>query len=543
MVADVVVRRCILTIRGRGGWGWGTDCSRYLAAVVPSIEQALVRVLRDCEIDPAVDVWVEEPISVTWRRDGTLPDDVRQRLVDIVRRAAEGAGAAAPTPAADAAPAARAEQPAVSVMLPVPVPEVDAGTAVAGLLSAWSQSGRLRRIVASWPTETVAQWVESVRQAAQGPDRAELTRSACAAIADVVLADEQWPAEHVREVDRLLVLVGALTAAAGSRPIGSATFEQAVALAGFEPAVRDNQAEVAADVVAEDGADTPEAEPAVAVQLRWALQSDLPRRAVVPGLPFLVVVQLSRIGYLDALVAVTEAAQAPAAAQLVAAGLAGKVLPPPERGWRRQQAEAAAVAAAAGIPRRDMDAAVQALRADAERLVPPLTSALTALYAAGRSAADEVVVTATPDGVMCGEAAGALPIAWLPDPEALDAVVDQLGRPPLVHDDLFAPLVQQLAVRSAFPHLDVPALERHVGAAVGAALGSLAQELWGTDTADAPLLALERFADLEVELRLNDALAVAVPRGQRWLDLSRAGLLDRWAIPWSPGGYWELVTW
>ena len=64
MVADVVVRRCILTIRGRGGWGWGTDCSRYLAAVVPSIEQALVRVLRDCEFDPAVDVWVEEPMSV-----------------------------------------------------------------------------------------------------------------------------------------------------------------------------------------------------------------------------------------------------------------------------------------------------------------------------------------------------------------------------------------------------------------------------------------------------------------------------------------------
>ena len=48
MPADVLVRHCTLTVRGRGGWGWGTDCTSYLAAAIPAIEQALERVLPDC---------------------------------------------------------------------------------------------------------------------------------------------------------------------------------------------------------------------------------------------------------------------------------------------------------------------------------------------------------------------------------------------------------------------------------------------------------------------------------------------------------------
>jgi hypothetical protein len=78
---------------------------------------------------------------------------------------------------------------------------------------------------------------------------------------------------------------------------------------------------------------------------------------------------------------------------------------------------------------------------------------------------------------------------------------------------------------------------------VATALGSLSQELWGERHADAPQLALDRLADLEVELRLDATIAVAVPRGQRWLDLRRVGLLDRWVVPWAPGGFWDLVTW
>jgi hypothetical protein len=505
-----------------------------------------MRVMHDCEIDPALDVRVEEPMSVTWRPDGTLPDEVRHRLVDIVRRAAEGAGAASPAPAGGGAAtdALGGRPPAEPTAVPLPVPSRPPGAALARLLADWSQSGRLRLIAASWPADAVAQWLESMRRVSARSGGVELTRSACASIADLVLADDQWPAGKVRDDDRLLVLVGALVAAAGGRPIGPVTFGQAAASAEVEPRRPDGQVDRASGpAVAADPAPPEPGKAAADLRPDGTRRSDLPRRVVVPGLPFLVVVQLSRIGYLDALTAIAEGAQAPAAAQLVAAGLAGKVLPPPGRGWRRTRAEADAVAAAAGLPPRDVDAVVEALSADAGRLVPPLTSALAALYAAGRSATDEVVVTESPHGVVCGEPAGALPIAWLSDLAELDLLVDQLGRPPVTHDVLFAPLLEQLACRTAFPRLDLAALERHAGAAVGTALGSLAQELWGADTVDAPMLALGRLADLEVELRLDDVLAVAVPRGERWLDLGRAGLLDRWAVPWSPGGYWELVSW
>ncbi len=271
------------------------------------------------------------------------------------------------------------------------------------------------------------------------------------------------------------------------------------------------------------------------------------RRTVAPGLPFLVLVQLGRIGYLDAVAAIGSATGEPLAAQVVAAGLAGKVLPAPQRGWRRDTAELEAVAAASGLPPDDVDALAHALRNEVRVCVPPLESALIALYAAGRAASDEVVVTSTAEGVVFGEPGGSLPIGWLSDRRGLDGALAQLGGPPVRRTDTFATFMSELAARTAFPHLGLTGLERHLGAAVGAALGSIAQELWGVETAgageDAPLLALERLGDLEVELRWDDVLAVAVPRGRRWLDLGRAGLLDQWAVPWAAGGVWELVSW
>jgi hypothetical protein len=527
--ADVVVRHCTLTVRGRGGWGWGTDSSVYLAAALPAIEQALERVLRECDLDPDADVRIDEPVRLFWRRDGTLPDELRQVLVTQIRRRAESVGEAHALPTSTATSAAADSDVADPSAVPPANTAVDRARAVASLLAAWSQSGRMQEIVASWPYAVVEIWLEAVRTMADGAEGADLEAPDVAAIAQVVLAEERWLGERTRAEDRLLVLLAALVAAAGSRPLGRKMFEAAAILTH------------AADLP--PGPNREEAEADKPIRLPGTPGIGTHRRVVVPGLPFLVTVQLSRIGYLDALVAVAEAVGEPAAAQVVVAGIAGKVLPPPEQGWRRRQPETDAVAGVAGLDPDDIDSAAYALRGEFELMVSPLQSALISLYAAGRSGATEVVVTDTSDGAICGEADGALPIVWLSDIGELDLVLDQLGGPPLRQADMFAPLARELAGRSGFPHLDVPGLERHAGAAVGAALGSIAQELWGTEMPNAPLLALERLADLEVELRFDEVLTVAIPRGQRWLDLGRAGLLDHWAIPWATEDHWELVSW
>jgi hypothetical protein len=540
---DVVVRRCTLTVRGRGGWGWGTDPERYLALALPAIEQALDRVLGECDLGPDADLHLAEPVRLAWGRDGRLTDEAREALVERIRRAAEAARPA--PPAAGQAPAGPATEPESE---PEPAPPADADsaggvTAVPRLLAEWSRSGRLPRIVAAWPAAVARRWLTTAATAATDPDAVELAEPAVAAIADMVLAPAALPAPDARAVDRLLVLIGALAAAAGDRPIGPATLDRAAARAGGvrSPPAGD-AGRPAAPPAPAAGAEDTAAGGAAPGRPPPRPPRPSPRRAV-PGLPFLVLVQLGRIGYLDAVWAAAAAAGDPRLARLAAAGLAGKVLPPPARGWRRRGPEDEAVALVAGLAAGEADPLAHAAAGQAELLLPPLQSALVALYAAGHSSGDEVVVSATSHGVVCGEAAGTLPIAWLPDGADPAPVLDQLGRPPSRWGGLFAPLAAELATRLAFPHADLPGLERHLGAAAGTALGSLAQELWGTGTADAPLLALDRLEDLEVEARPGRVLEVAVPRGQRWLDLRRAGLLDRWAVPWAAAGHWELVTW
>jgi hypothetical protein len=543
MAPDVVVRRCTLTVRGRGGWGWGADPDRYLALALPAIEQALDRVLGECDLGPDADLHLAEPVRLALGRDGRLTDEAREALVGRIRHAAEVAGRAPPAPGhAPARPAAATEPEP-----PPPPAEPAAGgvTAVPRLLAEWSRSGRLPGIVAAWPAAVARRWLAAAATAATGPGAVELAGPAVAAIADVVLAPAAPPAPDARAVDRLLVLIGALVAAAGERPIGPATLDRAAARAGAtRPAPAGNATGPAAPPEpAASPQDPVPGGPAPGRPPPPPRPSRPSSRRTVPGLPFLVLVQLGRIGYLDAVWAAAAAAGDLRLARLAAAGLAGKVLAPPARGWRRSGPEAEAVALVAGLAAGEADPLARAAAGQAELLLAPLQSALVALYAAGRSSGDEVVVSATGHGVVCGEAAGTLPIAWLADGADPGPVLDQLGRPPSRRDGLFAPLAAELATRLAFPHADLPGLERHLGAAAGTALGSLAQELWGADTADAPLLALDRLEDLEVEARPGRVLEVAVPRGQRWLDLRRVGLLDRWAVPWAAAGHWELVTW
>ena len=521
MAVDVRVRHCTLAIRRREGWSWGPSPQPHIDAALAGIEAAIASAVVDAGIDAAVEVALDEPVRLEIGPDGVASVASWTALVERLRELTARPPAPAPAPSPTPAPAPAAGSTA-SAAAPAPAPD---GAALARTLARWSRGGQMERVAAGWPEPVLRAWLAAIARGAAAGAPASLTAEATEAIADALLGGAPpAPAGSRAEAERLLVVSAALTAALGERLPDAAT--QAAARALVAPA------SVAAAAPAAPSADD---EPGGVA----ATEREPPPQAPagvrpVQALPLLVLAQLAHIGYADAMEAAARAAGLRSGGPLAAA-LAGKLLPPPSPGRRRSPAEDAAIALAAGGSAADLT-----LRAD--ELVAPLASALLAAYAEGRSANDEVIVTATGDGVLVGEEEGLLPIAWVAARDGLDTALDALGRPPVRRADAFRRLAQALGERRALPRAHATALERQLGAAAGTGLGLLALDLWGR--AATALDALERLGDLEAQAELTPGgLVVGIPRGQRWLDLHRGGMLDAFRIPWLPGERMEVGTW
>jgi hypothetical protein len=91
--------------------------------------------------------------------------------------------------------------------------------------------------------------------------------------------------------------------------------------------------------------------------------------------------------------------------------------------------------------------------------------------------------------------------------------------------------------RPAIAPIDAPALERSVTLAATAALATIAWTLWHGSESTEPVLALERFADLDGRVSLgSDSVRVRVPLGRRHQDLREHGFLaDIPGVPWFGG--------
>ena len=536
MAVDVRVRRCTLTIRRRDGWSWGPSPQPHIDAALVGIEAAIESALADAGIDASVDAQLDEVVALEIGADGVASVASWTALVERLR---------ALQPATAVAPAPRGERPAADETaeddatppagdgLP-PGRDADA-QALARTLARWSRGGQIARVLAAWPEAVVREWLRAVAAAADAGGAGTtgaLPEEAMRAIAATLLGGAApAPAGSRAEAERLLLVIAALAAALGDRLPDGAT--QAAVRALVAPSASVAAAEPPAAAASERA--TEPAEPRIEPPA-------LARRGaeIVPALPLLVLAQLARIGYADAMEAAAWAAGLPSGGALLGAALAGKALPAPGRGWQRRPAELAAIALVAGD--RIGPGWAESVAGAAGELAPPLASALLAAYAEGRSANDEVVVTATGDGVLVGEAEGLLPVAWVAARDELDAALDALGRPPVRRADAFQPLAAALGPRRALPRADAVALERHLGAAVGTGLGLLALDLWGGHATS--LVALERLGDLEAQVELStDGLAVGIPRGRRWLDLRRGGTLHRFRVPWLPGGTLEVGTW
>ena len=123
---DVLVRRCELTLHGRGGWGWGPEPRRYIDQVLPAIDRALQQAIAEAELPNGADIVLTAPVQLRWRSDHTLEDTARQTLVAALRDALS------------AAPAGGLDRPRAGALMP------SAGTAGTGW-AAPAGRGRGRR--------------------------------------------------------------------------------------------------------------------------------------------------------------------------------------------------------------------------------------------------------------------------------------------------------------------------------------------------------------------------------------------------------------
>ena len=92
-------------------------------------------------------------------------------------------------------------------------------------------------------------------------------------------------------------------------------------------------------------------------------------------------------------------------------------------------------------------------------------------------------------------------------------------------------------LRTSVAQGDAEALETSLSLAASVALADLSWTLWESDGDTDPLLALERFGDLDARVHWGpDEVLVKLPLGKRSADLSAHAVLgDVAGVPWFEG--------
>jgi hypothetical protein len=247
-------------------------------------------------------------------------------------------------------------------------------------------------------------------------------------------------------------------------------------------------------------------------------------------LPFLLLGPLRRIGALDALAAILAGLGYPEGIAAFAAALARKAVSPPGRGWYHPPEVAATIAAVAARPNPPNGADTERLASAAPEWFPAVRGLVRAELTVGR-----LVAATGPQGVMLADEDGVFPLG----PPA-----DDLGNLPVTEDrGALGDFVAEMAERPASGRGDLsPALDPSLDMLAGFGLADVAWRLWHHREATHPLLALERFADLDGRAEFTaDRVIVRIPLGRRHADLLEHGLLDTVPdIPWLGGRPLEL---
>jgi hypothetical protein len=458
MIANEIrVRRCHLRVVRRGGWSWGPDPPALLRAVLDALPSLLASRLADLYPAP-VDEEIPSPVRVRIRATaGELRELAAARGTHSLASDPEAHATTALVARVDAAlrralPEADTHRPdsptpALTTEEPARLPN-EPGTSLAGrhlvgILEAW------------YDAHVLEPWLRVLSPAARRALRHLLADGRRGAIPLSLPAEpgdfriQEIAGQVVRSLRGSLparddTVLWILAAAAVARQCSLSMNDPAIVatLEELLPPPRD-EAPAVPLALEEPGAPSP-----VRTQLRGAStrRATAPRRRsprrptasteretlIASALPYLLLGPLSRVGFLEALGALMTSAGLVDQLPLFAVALAYKVLPPPERGWRRSADVARAAAVFADLELPPEEAELHELDRRASPLAELLSGTLTQTLIAGHTPATPLAVIAVDPGLVLLDADGAFPLAWSADPAALLSALQALDGETLV---------------------------------------------------------------------------------------------------------------
>jgi len=246
-------------------------------------------------------------------------------------------------------------------------------------------------------------------------------------------------------------------------------------------------------------------------------------RSIDSALPFLLLRPLHRVGFLDTVEVGCRVADHAKLVLAFATALAYKVLPAPERGWRRAPGIVAAAAAVAGLADPVDEKAIVALAEAATTLMSPCMAVLARSLAAGHDAARPWLVVASEGEPLLVDPEGLFPVCWGRELVTIVALGEDVEV-----------VMTELAARPVALSDRGGVLDRNLAVVAGAALAALAQALWRDREPTSPILALRRLGDLPAHVRRRGrTIEVRLPVGPRRADLERSRCLGDVPTPWG----------
>jgi hypothetical protein len=630
-MSDVLVRHCTIRVVRRGGWSWGPQPRALIDGILRQLPDLIAAELDelfaggDAEGEIAAPVRIAIPLSIAMLRaaddaNATMPSpsgatgNLAARVTGALREALGS------VPDSNAASPAGQDESTTSAPVAIWSAALAEQADPLSVLLGWVQQQRLHERLCSFSLAALRAWHGWI---ADIPPSAAPAESAPAETIERLMARvaSQWSeaasdeAEQLRR--RLMVLVAVEAAAPGLLRSASvrATIERIVPLphasrpgsaSGIPPPTESiERTSTRAANALRDRTTGQRAPPATSAPpvLRAETRLDMQIESAVP---FLLLGPLARIGYLDTVAAVFQAADASEELPLFAVSLAYKVLAPPARGWLRAAPTLPAAAAFGLLPETPPDTMLGAMARSIADQISPLDAVIATTLIDGHRPGTPLLLTAIGSRagwLLLSDVDGAFPIAsapavnlLLPDlqrllhelvlvsaaaasPEtlaALDAakvrfITDAApcrneswravrGRPgeawwsndTLAADERLAVAARRLAPatdeadafwqsigaeRPSVPRAANEICDNTLTLAAGLALGSIAWELWHEREPTSPQLALARFHDLGVRIRVDAAsVRVSLPLGRRFRDLREHGFLDDLSgVPWFGG--------